>query len=119
MTEEHSATEMMSQGYMAKLNWKLRISRPNYPQSRWHVQRRILGVAGCLGRVDRSTSSMFGFGLREGRVILYDSEQISEAQVEIKSPSEAVRMESAIAEDRKTRAFLLIKYLSIMLLWPH
>jgi len=76
----------------------------------------ILGVAGLSGS-GRSEllHAMFGFGLeRKGRVILYDSEQRDEAQVEINSPSEAVKNGiGLIAEDRKTQGIFANQMLSM------
>ena len=76
----------------------------------------ILGVAGLSGS-GRSEllHAMYGFGLdRKGRVILHDSEQRSEAQVEINSPSEAVKNGiGLIAEDRKTQGIFSNQMLSM------
>ena len=76
----------------------------------------VLGVAGLSGS-GRSEllHAIFGLGLeRQGRVILHDCEQRSEAQIEINSPNEAVKNGiGLIAEDRKTQGIFANQMLSM------
>tara|TARA_S200000501_G_scaffold89775_1_gene82949 strand:+ start:291 stop:1823 length:1533 start_codon:yes stop_codon:yes gene_type:complete len=76
----------------------------------------ILGIAGLSGS-GRSEllHAMFGFGVeRKGSVILCGTEKESEAQVEINSPSEAVKNGiGLIAEDRKSQGIFTNQALSM------